>query len=74
MLHSFTADTLKVALMAFSALNLLLPFYYPLTLSPLAALVNLVAFLATFALPASHAIVTREDRNRIWRDFRVGAG
>ncbi|GAB4819414.1 hypothetical protein N2152v2_006460 [Parachlorella kessleri] len=69
MLRTFTADTLKAALMAFSAGNILLQLYYPATLTPLAAMALALAMAATFALPAGQ-LLGREDADRVWRDFR----
>ena len=70
MLRTFTADTLKAALMAFSAGNILLQLYYPATLTPLAAMALALAMAATLALPAGQ-LLGREDADRVWRDFRV---
>ena len=44
---------------------------YPATLTPWAAISLGVTQAALAALPASQLFVTKEDRGRVWRDFRV---
>lgn len=70
MLHTFTADTLKLSLVAYSAADILLQFWYPATMTPLAAILSTLSRALTLALPASQLFVTAEDRGRVWRDFR----
>lgn len=73
MLHTFTADVLKMALLAFGGGALALQFYYPATLSLVSSLTQLAAFGATVALPASQLFASEADRSRVNRDFRVRA-
>jgi len=71
MLHTFTADTLKLGLIGHGIAWFTLFVNYPATWSFTAMLVETVACLATAGLPASQLLLTRQDRNRVWRDFRV---
>ncbi|KAI7838055.1 hypothetical protein COHA_008138 [Chlorella ohadii] len=69
-LLTFTADTLKLGLVAFAAMNIVLQFYYPRTLTAAAAIASSVAMCLLAALPASQLLVAPEDRARVWNDFR----
>lgn len=52
----------------------LLQLWYPLTLTPWAAILTTVSQAALLALPFSQLFVSPEDRGRVWRDFRVRPG
>ncbi|PRW20778.1 Meiotic nuclear division 1 [Chlorella sorokiniana] len=77
-LLTFTADTLKLGLVAFAAMNIALQvcsavicrFYYPRTLTAAAAIASGLAMSLLAALPASQLLVAPEDRARVWNDFR----
>ena len=71
MLHTFTADTLKLGLIMHGASWLALMLYYPATLTLVGALVEGTAAAATAALPASHLLASDQDRRRVARDLRV---
>ncbi|KAL4433392.1 hypothetical protein ABPG77_010245 [Micractinium sp. CCAP 211/92] len=68
--RTFTADTLKLGLAGFAALDIALQFYYPRTMTALAAVVFMLSRGLALALPAAQLFISADDRNRLWRDFR----
>ncbi len=46
-------------------------FYYPRTMTALAAVVFMLSRGLALALPAAQLFISADDRNRLWRDFRV---
>jgi hypothetical protein len=73
MLHTFTADTLKLGMMGHAGMNTLLMLAHPGTLTRTALAVEGVAVAAFLALPASQIAWARVDRERVLRDWRVSA-
>ena len=69
-LHTYTADIVKMGLIAhFVATMALVPFFLT-TISLGWIAVEMAVGLATAALPASSLLLTADDRSRIWRDLQ----
>jgi hypothetical protein len=70
LLHTYTADILKMGLLTHSIAAFASMMMFPLTLSlGWVALEGLAAF-ATAAVPVTSLLTTSEDRSRIWRDIQ----
>lgn len=70
MLHSFTADILKLGLLGHGLSWMFLFLNYPATLTPTATILEAIAATATAFIPASTMLFTRQDRRDAWDRFK----
>jgi len=70
LLHTYTADILKLGLVAHSVFALASYILFPRTLSAGWVALQGLAALATTALPAASLFNKPEDRSRIWREIQ----
>jgi hypothetical protein len=70
LLRTYTADILKMGLIAHSVAAFASMLLFPRTLSVGWVIIEGLAALATAALPASSMLSMPEDRSRVWRDIQ----